>query len=184
MLDALIETDKRIGKILSLLERCGLFESTLFVITADHGMAQTDIALAADPAQAVIDAGLKAVVTSPLIYLVDMEVIVEAARDGRTATVTVLENDANARGEKPPVEGAEVRVSVMEMGNGKWEMGEILASARTDAFGVAGLSLLVGADPASLVLRVEHEAFNTRHVRLDGTSVVEDLREVLYGRRT
>ena len=57
MRDALIETDKRIGKILALLDRRGLFDSTLFVISADHGMAQTDIELAADPAQAVIDAG-------------------------------------------------------------------------------------------------------------------------------
>ena len=68
--------DKRIGKILSVLDRRGLFESTLFVISADHGMAQTNIELAADPAQAVVYAGLKAVVTSPLIYLLDMDVTV------------------------------------------------------------------------------------------------------------
>ena len=95
--DALVETDKRIGKILSVLDRRGLFESTLFVISADHGMAQTDVELAADPAQAVIDAGLKAVVTSPLIYLLDMDVTLEPSADGRTVNVTVLENDADAR---------------------------------------------------------------------------------------
>ena len=59
-------------------------------------MAQTDIELAADPAQAVIDAGLKAVVTSPLIYLIDMDVAVEHSADGRTVNVTVLENDEDA----------------------------------------------------------------------------------------
>src|SRR2546425_12365389 len=78
MLDALVETDKRIGKILSVLDRRGVFESTLFVISADHGMAQTDVELAADPAQAVLEAGLKAVITPPLIYLLDMDVTIEA----------------------------------------------------------------------------------------------------------
>jgi len=119
MRDALIETDKRIGKILALLKRRGLFESTLFVISADHGMAPIDVELAADPAQGVLDAGLKAVVTSPLIYLLDVEVLVEAARDGRTVTVTVVENDADERGRKPPVDGARVRV----IGNRKSETG-------------------------------------------------------------
>jgi len=174
MRDALVETDKRIGKILAVMDRRGLFDSTLFVISADHGMAQTDTELAADPAQAVLDAGLKAVVTSPLIYLIDMDVAVEHSADGRTVTVTVLENDADASGEKPAVDGAKIEVIGPH--------GRVLANATTDAFGVAGLPLPVGEDPPSLVVRVEHERFNTRHVRLDGTNVVEDLPARLYGR--
>jgi len=39
--------------------------------------------------QAVLDAGLKAVVPAPFVYLLDMEVILEPAMDGRTVTVTV-----------------------------------------------------------------------------------------------
>jgi hypothetical protein len=172
MLDALVETDKRIGKILSVLDRRGLFDSTLFVISADHGMAQTDIALAADPAQAVLDAGLKAVVTSPLIYLLDVDVTIEASADGRTVNVTVLENDTDSRGEKPPVAGADVQVIGAHS--------RVLAEAKTDAFGVAGLPLPVGESPGSLVVRVEQERFNARHLRLDGTNVVEDPRAVLF----
>ena len=175
MRDALIETDKRIGKILSLMDRRGLFDSTLFVISADHGMAPIDIDLAADPAQAVIDAGLKAVVTSPLIYLLDIDVLVEASPDGRTVTITVAENDVNSHGERPPVQGAEVAV----VGAG----GKVLAEATTDAYGVAGLPLAVGVDPETLVIRVARDGFNTRHLRLDGTSIVEDVRERLYGDR-
>jgi len=173
--DALVETDKRVGKILSALEQQGLFDSTLFVISADHGMAQTDVEPAADPAQAVIDAGLKAVVTSPLIYLLDMDVSIEPSADGRTVNVTVLENDANAHGENAPVDGARIEVVGRH--------GRALANAKTDAFGVAGLPLPVGEEPESLVVRVEHERFNTRHLRLDGTNVVEDVRERLYGDR-
>ncbi len=171
--DALVETDKRIGKILSVLDRRGLFESTLFVISADHGMAQTNVDLAADPAQAVIDAGLKAVVTSPLVYLLDMDVTLEPSADGRTVNLTVLENDADTRGEKPAVEGAEVSIVGAR--------GHVVAQAKTDDFGMAGLPLPVGEEPESLVVRVAHERFNPRHLHLDGTNVVEDVRQLLYG---
>ena len=47
---------------------------------------------------------------APLIYLVDMEVIVEPSNDGRTVTVTVQDNDADTHGEKKPVAGAAVQV--------------------------------------------------------------------------
>jgi phosphonoacetate hydrolase len=174
MLDALVETDRRIGKILSVLDRRGLFESTLIVISADHGMAQTDIGLAADPAQAVLDAGLKAVITSPLIYLLDTAVTVEPSGDGRTVNVTVLENDPDSSGEQPPVAGARVEVISAHS--------RVLVEAKTDVFGVAGLPLPVGEEPKSLVVSVEHERFNTRHLRLDGTNVVDDPRAVLFDR--
>ncbi len=173
MLDALVETDRRVGRIMSLLAERGLLESTLFVLTADHGMAPIDTELAANQVQAVLDAGLKAVVPAPFVYLLDMEVTVEPAMDGRTVTVTVCENDADAHGEKPPLSGAAVRV----LG----EHARVLGEATTDAFGVAGLPLPVDADPARLVVSVHHERFNPRHVRLDGTNVVEDLRARLYG---
>ena len=48
-------------------------------------------------------------VTEPLIYLLDMQVIIEPSNDGRTATLTVLDNDPDSRGEKAPVAGAVVR---------------------------------------------------------------------------
>jgi hypothetical protein len=45
-----------------------------------------------------------------MIWLRDLDVQVEPASDGRTARVTVCDNDADASGEKPPIGGAEVRV--------------------------------------------------------------------------
>jgi len=173
MRTALMETDKRIGEILSLMERRGLLESTLFVVTADHGMAPIDTELAANQVQAVLDAGLKAVIPAPLVYLLDMDVTLEPAMDGRTVMVTVLENDADARGEKAPVEGAEVRV----LGG----QAAVLAEGKTDAFGVAGLPLPADADPDKIVVSVHSDRFNPRHLRLDGTNVVAELRERLYG---
>ena len=172
---ALIETDRRIGEILAVLDRRGLFESTLFVVTTDHGIAPVDGELAANQVQAVRDAGLKAVVPTPLIYLLDVEVVLEPAADGRTVTVTVTENDADVHGEKPPVADADVKVLGPHA--------RVLAEAKTDAFGVAGLPLPADVDPAELVVSVHSERFNPRHLRLDGSNVVEDLRERLYGAR-
>jgi hypothetical protein len=173
ILDALVETDKRIGKILRVLDERGLYDSTLFVITTDHGMAPIDTERAADQAKSVTGAGLRAVLTPPLVYLLDMDVAIEPAADGRTVTVTVLSNDADERGEHAPVEGATVQVIARG--------GHAVAEAKTDAFGVSGLPLPVGEDPGQLVVRVQHETYNARHLRLDATNVVEDIRKRLYG---
>lgn len=171
--DAMVETDKRIGKVLAVLDARGLFDSTLFVVTTDHGMAPIDSSKAADQALAVKDAGLSCVLTAPLVYLLDMQVGLQPSADGRTLHATVLENDADERGEHPPAAGATVQV-ISHRGN-------VVAETETDAYGECGLPLPAGEDPEHLVIRVEHEKFNTRHLRLDGTNVVEDIAERLYG---
>lgn len=171
--EAVDETDRRIGRILRMLEERGLFESTLFVITADHGMAPTKTELAANQVELLPKEGMKAVVPSPLVYLIDMAVDIEHARDGRTATLTVLANDPDTSGERPPVAEAEVTVS----GTG----GKVLARAETDSYGVAGVPLPANLPAHDIVLAVHHDGYNPRHLRLDGSNVVLDLRELLYG---
>ena len=169
---ALDETDVRVGRILRLLEERGIFESTLFVITADHGMAATEVELAANQAGMLPQEGIKTIVTPPLVYLLDMAVEIEPALDGRTATFTVLANDADTSGERPPVAGAEVTVSE--------EDGNVLASVTTDDFGVAGVPLPADLPPEKIRVSVRHDDYNPRHVRLDGANDALDLREVLY----
>lgn len=122
---ALDEADVRIGRILRMLEEQGLYDGTLFVVTTDHGMAPTDASLKADQVQAVVDAGMKAVVCAPFIYLLDVAVTLTAHEDGRTAMVEVLAADADATGERSPVAGAEVTVSTHGAG--------VLARASTPA---------------------------------------------------
>ncbi len=170
---ALDETDRRIGRLLRLLDEQHLFETTLFIVTADHGMAPIRTELAANQVDLLPNEGMKAVVPAPLIYLLDMDVEVQHAADGRTATITVLANDVDTAGERPPVGGAEVVVSGPE--------GETIASVRTDDYGVAGVSLPVEMPPQGLRISVQHEEYNPRHLRMDGSNVVEDLRERLYG---
>ena len=103
-----------------------------------------------------------------------LDVTVSAAPDGRTVNVTVLDNDADVHGEKAPVAGARVEVVAPHA--------RVIAEAKTDGYGVAGLPLPVDIDPMDLVVTVHHDSFNTRHLWLNGENVVEDPRKRLYGR--
>jgi hypothetical protein len=170
--DATDETDRRVGRLLQLLEERGLLESTLIVMTTDHGMAAVDASLAANQVGMLPEEGMKAVVPAPLVYLLDMAVEIEAQLDGRTATITVVANDADASGERPFVEGAAITVSD--------EHNNVVARAETDAYGVAGVPLAVDVSPANVHVTVHHDDYNPRHLRLDGSNVVLDLRELLY----
>jgi predicted AlkP superfamily pyrophosphatase or phosphodiesterase len=172
---ALDETDVRIGRVLDALEARGLLDSTLFVVTADHGMASVDASLKANQVRAVTDAGMKAIVPDPLVYLIDLAVNITVHEDGRTAMVEVLANDADASGERPPVAGAEITLSGAHA--------QVLARARTDAGGTCGLPLPIDAEPDDLYVAVHHADYNPRRLRLDGTPIREDLRALLYGSR-
>lgn len=169
---ALDETDVRVGRVLAALEAQGLFESTLFVITTDHGMAPVDASMKANQVRAVTDAGMKAIIPDPLVYLIDMAIDITVHEDGRTALVEVLANDADASGERPPVAGASVTLVGREA--------TVLAQASTDDGGTCGLPVPPDASPDELYVTIEHSDYNPRRLRLDGTAVRPDLRALLY----
>jgi hypothetical protein len=175
---ALDESDRRIGRVLDLLDALGLFEETLFVVTADHGMAPQDVSLRANPAWHVPRAGIEAVVAEPMIWLRDVAVEVERAPDGRSARVFVRENDALPSGEQPPVAGAEVVVE----GHREGEAPLVLARGETGAEGVFGFATPSDLASEQIALVVRARGFNARHVRLDGRRLALDLRRALYGR--
>ena len=95
------------------------------------------------------------------------------AHDGRTVHLTVLDNDPDTSGERPPIAGAEIVVIDAE--------GRKVARATTESGGAAGLAIPAELLPQELVAEVTIEGFNTRHIRLNGTNVVLDLRAALYG---
>jgi hypothetical protein len=169
------ETDVRVGRILDTLQAQGLYEDTLFVVTTDHGMSAVDAELKATQVRAVTDAGMKAITPDPLVYLIDMHVEITAHEDGRTAMVEVLANDPDRSGERPPVASANVTLS----GAGA----RVLTRATTDAGGTCGLPLPPSVDPDELCVTVHHDDFNPRHLRMDGSPIVEDIRASLYGQR-
>jgi arylsulfatase A-like enzyme len=170
---ALDETDVRIGHALAELDERGLFESTLFVITTDHGMALQDVSLRANPARIPQRDGMAAITTEPMVYLRDLAVEITVAHDGRTAQIVVLDNDADTTGEHPPVEGAEIIVSDHKDGR--------VAKTSTDAAGNAGIAIPADMDPEDLRIAVRAEDFNPRHMLLDGSNLALNLRRVLYG---
>jgi hypothetical protein len=174
---ALDETDRRIARVLDVIEQQGLLEETLFVVTADHGMSPQDIALRANPARHVERIGMASVVAEPMIWLRDLAVEVERASDGRTARVLVSENDALASGERLPIEGAEVLVETHGEGQPRR-----VAHGRTGAGGVFGFATPSDLAPDQLALVVRAEGRNPRRLRLDGRCLSLDLRAALYGR--
>lgn len=173
---AIAETDRRLGRILDMLEEKQLLDSTLFVFTSDHGMAAQDVSLRANPARHPERIGMKAITGEPMIWLRDIAVVVERAADGRTARVLVAENDADLTGERPPLAGAEVLVHA-HAGRGE---AAAVARAVTNESGVAGFAIPVDVDADHIVLAVRHPEFNPRHLRLDGVSLGIDLRAALY----
>jgi hypothetical protein len=157
--DALDETDVRFGRLLRTLEERDLLDSTLFIIASDHGMAATRAELKANQVGLLPQEGMKAVVPAPFVYLLDMAVEVAHAPD--------------ASGQRPPIVGAEIIVSGHD--------GEVLTNANADSGGVAVVPIPADRTNDQVIITVMHQDYNARRLRLDGSSVVLDLREVLYG---
>ncbi|HVN87420.1 MAG TPA: alkaline phosphatase family protein [Candidatus Binatia bacterium] len=170
---AIEETDHRLGQVLDQLQAKGLLDSTLFVFTSDHGMAAQDVSLKANPARHPERIGMKTVIGEPMIWLRDLCVEVAPAPDGRTARVTVLDNDADQSGERPPVAGAEVIVHT--------HADQMLAHLRTNDAGVVGFATPPDVPRSDIAVSVRHPDFNPRHLHLDGRNIVIDLRTQLYG---
>jgi hypothetical protein len=180
LMAALDETDRRIARVLNVLERQGLLEETLFVVTADHGMSPQDVTLRANPARHVERIGMAAVVAEPMIWLRDVAVAVEHANDGRTARVVVSENDPVASGERSPIEGAEVVVEA-HAPHAEGQPRRV-AQGRTGPGGVFGFATPSDLAPEQMALVVRAPGRNPRRLRLDGRSLSLDLRAALYGR--
>jgi len=174
--DALTETDRRIGRVLALLDEQGLFDETLFIVSADHGMAPQAVELRANPTAHVLDAGIAAIVAEPLIWLLDIAVVVERAPDGRTARAIVAENDADTAGEQPPLLGADVLVEAHPVGH----PAVVLAVGSTDSNGRFGFATPSDLDSACITVTVHAHGRNSRHLLLDGTRLSFDARAALY----
>jgi phosphonoacetate hydrolase len=170
---ALAETDRRLGQVLDMLDAKGLLASTLFVFTADHGMAAQDVSLNANPARHPERSGIKTITGEPMIWLRDLDITVEAAPDGRTARVIVHDNDPDLSGDKPPVANAQVLVHS--------HPDTVVAKVTTNDTGIAGFATPADVPPADIVLSVHHPDYNPRHVRLDGRNLTIDLSRELYG---
>jgi len=174
---ALDETDRRVMRVLDLLEQLGRLEQTCIVVTADHGMSSQNAALRANAARHVEQIGMACEVAEPMIWLLDLAVEARRAPDGRTARVQVFENDADLSGERPPIEGAEVVVELTRDDSTP----EPLTTGRTGPGGVFGFATPADVDSADIVINVRARGFNARRLNLATGSLAIDPRQALYG---
>jgi hypothetical protein len=172
MREALCRTDKRIGAVLELLRGRGLLESTLFVITSDHGMAAQRVELKANPLCGPEQSGIQGVYAESMIYLRDLRVELERARDLRSLRVTVLDNDPLPGGEYPPIVGARVMLY--------GRFGAIVNETQTTQSGQAAFTTPADLADAELNVIVEMKGFNGRVVRADGATGGRNVRRILY----
>jgi phosphonoacetate hydrolase len=170
--EALYRTDKRIGAVLELLRARGLLDSTLFVVTSDHGMAAQRVELKANPIGEPARAGIQGVYAESMIYLRDLRVEVERSRDLRSLRVAVLDNDCLPDGEHPPVAGAHVTLC----GRGD----SLIAESRTPESGRVAFATPADLADTELTVTVEQSGFNSRKLGADGRSVAKDIRQILY----
>lgn len=170
---AIAESDARLGVVLDLLERRGELESTLFVVTSDHGMAPQRVELAANPARHPERIGMATITGEPMVWLKDLEIDVERAGDGRTARVVVRDHDPDPLGENTPVADAEVVVTV--------GADRVVARGRTSGAGVFGFAIPAHRGPGEIQVSVRHSGYNARCLTLDGRPRAADPRLVLYG---
>ncbi len=186
---ALDETDRRIGRVLDLLESRGIADDTLFILTADHGMAPQDRSSSVSAPRHIEKIGLRGFVAEPMIWLRDLAVEVERAADGRTGRVIVSDNDALASGERPAIEGASVAVTLEPQGAAAagGAPARVVAQGRTDPGGLFGFATPPDVASCDLVATITApvapaaDEFNPRRVRLDGTNLAVDLRQALFG---
>jgi hypothetical protein len=168
--EALDETDVRVGHIVEILKRKDLYRDTLFVVTADHGMASQDVTRAANPARYLHRSGMKAITAEPMIWLRDLAVTATRAADGRTARIEVVDNDPSPGGDHPPIGGA--AVEVLDHPDRR------IASGTTDAAGRFAFATPADVSSDRIALTIQHGEFNSRHVSLDGRSLAPDPREL------
>jgi hypothetical protein len=180
MRSALEESDRRIGRIMTLLAEQGRLDETLIVVTADHGMAPQQVELAANPGRHVSKAGLACEVADSMIWLLDCDLELERSADGRTARIIVHHADALPSGERPPLAGAQISVSLADDADAGADTGETIAAGASDAHGIFAFATPAEIPSAAICLDIRAPGCNRRQLTLDGGGGGKDLRAALY----
>ncbi len=145
---AYVVTDACIGYLMKTLQKMNLFQNTLFVLTADHGMAQQDPATPGTIGDALRQAGVEAKFSSErFLYLECLDVAAPAGlAKGKSQRVEVVvkDDDYDAFNVRPPVPETAVTIQI---GSQRW-------AGRTDWTGKVTFDVAppAGASEATLVV--------------------------------
>ena len=124
---ALQQVDRQIGRVLDTLERRGIADSTTVVVTSDHGMGtqDTDVSKVGGWFEALDRAaadGARTKESTRFVYVrsVDWKVDGAVPAIGTTGelSISVVNDDADASGSKPPIPGA--TVTITDGAGGEW----------------------------------------------------------------
>ncbi len=154
------QTDFRVGKIIELYKNAGIFEKTLFVFTADHGMEIQDRNRSfeyridgTDVTVPVLDSlGVKYIGGLPFIYFETMGYKVDtpfSAGSGQYS-FSVFDEDR-----KFPVKSASIKI--IQEGN--------LSECKTDDKGECTINM--NLDSGRLTIRIEHSLYNYLEEEID-----------------
>lgn len=149
---ALAQCDANVGAVLRSLADRGELDSTMVVLTADHGNEHQNPAPSRIPA-AIASSGVKARMVDGFVYLQTMRCDVQATAS--SSTIHVSDGDMNAASEHPPVSGALVVVS--DARGRRWKL-------TTDAAGDVVLPAELAGK--SVDVRVAHASFTDAVTRV------------------
>ncbi len=186
--EALAESDRRIGRVLAAIEARGLFDETLFVVSSDHGMTAQNLDVSGHQAAWLVEHAVRGLACERFVYLRDLDVSFED--DGKKGTITVLDNDADETGGRPLLAGVDVVftdhgriVERMILGN-DGRAGFLSQRRHTE------IRLDLDGNRTERVwmqdfdeVTIRATGFNGRRFRRDGTEILPNLRDALYGSR-
>jgi predicted AlkP superfamily pyrophosphatase or phosphodiesterase len=154
---ALQEADRRIGTVMASLAKRGQLDSTMFVVTADHGMEHQSGIGAGGWEQAIASSGVKAIESTRFVYIKSLDVVptskqkhLPGGQNVSEITVRVRDDDLNADGSRRPI--AQARVTLVDAS------GKVVGTAVTGKDGIATLETPPGYS-AQLTLVVERDGF-------------------------
>ncbi len=135
---AMHEADRNIGRVLAQLDKGGLTDKTLLVVTADHGMEHQANKGLGGWKKAIKKSGIAAIDSTRFVYVRSMRLAAEVAGGpgGTALVVRAVDDDVDEKGINPPVAGATVSVKLPD---GR------TVSAVTGDDGMARISLPAGA---------------------------------------
>jgi hypothetical protein len=139
---ALEQTDKRQQILFDTLKKAGVFDSTLFVFTSDHGQCLQDVQRSKGFEDPLRKAGIRFKSTYAFVYLLTFDVTLSTKKFalGKETTLDVTVRDDDT---KEPVAGATVTI----------ESGAAKGTAVTDAAGKASVTFTPMESRTTLTVR-------------------------------
>ncbi len=151
--EVISRTNQRLGVVMEVLKSLDLDDSTLVVLTADHGMELQDQSRSSARGRALSEAGIQVRSSGWFFYFKELAVHVEALEgEGEERSVFLRVVDRATESSDKPIGVAGVTVEVVEGGEG--------APAMTNDDGYVELAVTPTEGGDAVLLQVDHPQWN------------------------